>query len=110
MAAPEDEKPIVSLLADDPDERSRIEVFVVGLGESVDSLQDLEQAADFARLADLAHDLGRGAASHGFPSLSQAATHSATAATARDGKQTREALLALTEIARRIRLGHRGAV
>jgi len=110
MAGPEDEKPIVSLLADDPEERPHIEAFVVGLGESVDTLQDLEQAADFARVADFARRLGDDAERHGFPPLSAAAGGAAAAAAAADGKQTRESLLVLTEIARRIRLGHRGAV
>lgn len=110
MAGSADEKPIVSLLADDPDERPRLEAFVVSLGESVDVLQDLEQAAELVRICTFARQLGHDAARHGFPPLSAAATQVAAASAARDGKQTREALLVLTEIARRIRLGHRGAV
>jgi hypothetical protein len=41
--------------------------------------------------------------------LSDAATDVAAAAAAKDGKHSREAIVQLTEVARRVRLGHRGA-
>ncbi len=109
MAGPEEEKPIVSLLADDPDERPRIEAFVLALGESVDTLQDLEQEAALARITDLARQLVRDAETYGFPLLARTSEQVVAAAGAQDAKLTRHALLELTEIARRVRLGHRGA-
>ncbi len=109
MAEDEDEKPIVSQLADDPLERPRIEAFVLALSDAVDSLQDLEQESDFSRIAERARSLGLEAERHGFPLLAAASAQTGDRAGARDAKRTREALLALTEIARRVRLGHRGA-
>jgi hypothetical protein len=109
MMGPEEEKPIVSLLADDPAERPRIEAFVLALSESVDGLQDLEQAGDFGRIGAHARALGLEAESNGFPALSEAGTAVVAAAAASDAKRTREAILELTEISRRVRLGHRGA-
>lgn len=109
MAGPEEVKPIVSLLADDPLERPRIEAFVLGLSESVDALQDLEQEADFSGIGELALGLARDADLHGFPALARAGKAVASAAGTREAKQTREAILELTEISRRMRLGHRGA-
>ncbi len=109
MADPAVEKPIVSLLAEDPEGRLRVEAFVLGLSETVDGLQDLEQAADFVRVAELARALVRDADAHGFPPLASASEAVLAAAAFQDAKQTRNTILELTEIARRIRLGHRGA-
>ncbi|CAG1000867.1 hypothetical protein MYXO_03001 [Myxococcaceae bacterium] len=109
MIEAEDEKPIVSLLADDPIERPRIEAFVLALSDRVDALQDLEQEADFSRIAAHARALGDEAERHGFPLLARASARSVDAASARDAQDTRKALVALTEVARRVRLGHRGA-
>lgn len=109
MADPAAEKPIVSLLAEDPEGRIRVEAFVLGLSETVDTLQDLEQAADFAGVADLARRLARDADAHGFPPLVSASEAVLAAAAFLDAKQTRNTILELTEISRRVRLGHRGA-
>lgn len=109
MLPPSDEKPIVSLLADDPVERPRIEAFVLALSEVVDGLQDLEQAGDFARVTAAAASLAADAERNGFPPLGEAARDVRAAADLRDGKHTRDALIELTEVARRVRLGHRGA-
>lgn len=109
MLPPSDEKPIVSLLADDPVERPRIEAFVLALSEVVDGLQDLEQAGDFARVTGAAASLAADAERNGFPPLGEAARVVRASADLRDGKRTRDALIELTEVARRVRLGHRGA-
>ncbi len=109
MAGPEDEKPIVSLLADDPLERPRIEAFVLGLSESVDTLQDLEHGGDFHRIEDGARALAAEAKGFGFPPLFFAAEDVASAAALHDAKRTREAIVEFTDVARRVRLGHRGA-
>lgn len=109
MNEPEDEKPIVSQLADDPMERPRIEAFVLALSDAVDCLQDLEQESDFTRIAERARCLSLEAERHGFPPLAEASARTAELARTLDPKRTRESLLALTEVARRVRLGHRGA-
>jgi hypothetical protein len=109
MVDPAEEKPILSLLAEDPEERPRIEAFVLALSDSVDCLQDLEQAEDLVAIAARAEELRRQADAHGFPQLGLASTAVGEAAQSRDRKRVREAILDLTEISRRIRLGHRGA-
>jgi hypothetical protein len=109
MAGPEDEKPIVSLLVDDPVERPRIEAFVLGLSDSVDSLQDLEHGGDFHRIEESARALAAQAKGFGFPPLFFAAQDVGAAAALRDAKRTREAIVEFTDVARRVRLGHRGA-
>ncbi len=109
MVDPAEEKPILSLLADDPDERPRIEAFVLALSDAVDCLQDLEQAEDLVAIAARVEELRRAADAHGFPQLGVASTTVSQAAASRDRKRVREAILEVTEISRRIRLGHRGA-
>jgi hypothetical protein len=106
---PEDEKPIVSLLADDPSERPRIEAFVLGLSDSVDNLQDHEQGGDYGSIVERSRNLSREALGYGFPLLAESGQVVLAAALNRDAERTREAILLFTEVARRVRLGHRGA-
>jgi hypothetical protein len=102
--------PIYSAKCDDAAMGEDIEAFVVTLAERVDELQDAEYKSDFETLGALAHVLRCRADELGFGSL--AASAAAVEACARPGDvdEIREVLVDLTEIARRIRLGHRGAV
>ncbi len=100
---------IRSFLEDDPELADDISSFVVKLAEEVDGLQDAEATAQWEPLRDFALNLARDAERCGFPGLSQIARGVARAA--EDGKpeDARAGLVELTDMAQRIRLGHRGA-
>jgi len=102
--------PILSRLADDPSVGDAIDGFVVNLAERVDALQDCEMRSALSELSESARALGADAAEVGFDTLS-AAARSIREACGRDAAaDARKAVEELTEMARRIRLGHRGAV
>lgn len=100
---------IRSFLEDDPDLADDIGAFVVSLAEQVDGLQDAEATGQWEPLRDLSLHLAREAERCGFPGLAQVARGVARAA--EDGKpdDARSGLLELTDVAQRVRLGHRGA-
>lgn len=103
-------RPIYSSKANDPAFGERIEAFVVGLAERVDELQDAEFKGDRAELESLARELAQGAESLGFGSLAASASAVEGCSHTGDSDEIREVLVDLTELAKRIRLGHRGAV
>ena len=117
MGTRDDGAPILSAMAGEPEFRERLEAFVLGLGERVDQLQDLESQGDWKGLEGGARRLGEESLTLGFEPLREVAeavqhacvlaqtTHPSRADTA-----VREALLSLTDVARRVRLGHRGAM
>jgi hypothetical protein len=109
VAGPDEDKPIVSLLADNPLARPRIEAFVLALSDSVDALQDLEQAADFGEITRRVRSLAYDSHTYGFPPLAAAAEEVVGAAALRDRKRVRDTLLVLTDVSRLVRLGHRGS-
>ncbi len=102
--------PIYSALGEDPARQDAIDAFVVSLAERVDDLQDCEARQDLQRLAELARELLSESTHAGYDSLSRSAA--AVQVPAREGKaqDARKALIELTDVAHRIRLGHRGAV
>lgn len=105
--------PIVSTLAGDASAHERIEKFVVALGETIDRLQDLELAGEFKQLETEVVRVGQEATLLGFGPLALAAAaveRHCAAMTGNDGnpERVRDALVAITDVARRIRLGHRG--
>jgi len=101
--------PILSRLADDPSVGDAIDAFVINLAECVDALQDCEMRGALSELSESAGALGAEAAEVGFDTLAGAA-HSIREACGRDAAaDARKAVEELTEMARRIRLGHRGA-
>lgn len=117
MGTQDDGAPIVSAMAGDPDMRERLEAFVLGLGERVDQLQDLESSHDWKALGTGARRLGEEALALGFGPLSEAGAvvqHACVPAQERHPSHSdaavREALMELTDVARRVRLGHRGAM
>ena len=105
----ERKRPIHSLLQDEPRLQEEISEFVIGLAEAVDSLQDAYSAGDLPGLSQLASDLTSQATRYGYPPLAAAATAVRTACGEQNGEGVRKAIEETTEIARRIRLGHRGA-
>jgi HPt (histidine-containing phosphotransfer) domain-containing protein len=110
MAAADGPAPIYSTRAEEPEFVEAIDAFVVGLAERIDALQDAQCITDLSRLAELAASLARDAAALGYPPLGSGAIALENAC--RDGKaeDAHQALIDVTEIARRIRLGFRGAV
>ena len=103
-------QPIYSTLADDPASGEAIDGFLVELAERVDELQDLELRRELAQLSSRSAALGLDSAKVGFDSLHRCARAVESACLEASSGDARRALVELTELARRIRLGHRGAV
>jgi hypothetical protein len=102
-------KPIVSTRSEDPVFEERIDRFVVGLGERIDTLQDAESAGDRSALRALAEAFARESRELGYPSLADAAAQLAEAS-ADEGMETlRKSVVDLTELSQRVRRGHRSA-
>jgi HPt (histidine-containing phosphotransfer) domain-containing protein len=106
----ESRKPIYSSRIDDPSDSDTIDRFVIRLAERIDVLQDAEADGDLAHLEALAGELLVEAREAGFEALVAFAETLEGACVGGDSEAARERLLELTEIAQRIRLGHRGAV
>ncbi len=105
-----DDAPIHSRFDDDPAHAEAIDGFVVALAERVDELQDLESHGQLVRLAEHVTRLGNTAQAVGYPLLARSAEDVAQAARQGDADLVYKALLALTDVARRVRRGHRGAL
>jgi hypothetical protein len=103
-------KPIFSSRADDPEISELIDEFMVGLAEQVDGLQDAEVNGNLEGLGDLTGVLGIKAESLGFGVLAAAAADLQSCCQSSHLEEARDALIELTDIAKRIRMGHRGAV
>jgi len=106
---PERPRPIYSSLADDPAQQDLIDAFVVALAERVDELQDCEARCEFERLRTRAEALLSDARKAGYDVLVRCAESVGEAARGRHSREARKALIELTEVSQRVRLGHRGA-
>lgn len=102
--------PIYSTRADDPAAIDAIAEFLVRVAERIDTLQDAERDGNLKDLAALAGTLAADAEALGFESLADCASTLERFALAEDPGAARYQLIELTEIACRVRLGHRGAV
>jgi hypothetical protein len=101
--------PIHSTLEDAAEHHDAISEFVIGLAEHVDSLQDSESSGDLRMLEKLAEELGHSSGRLGYGCLAEQ-TDRITDACRRDKPELAQAaLVELTKLSRRIRLGHRGA-
>jgi len=107
--ADSNDAPILSRFAQDPAEGEAVDAFVVGLAECVDALQDCEVRGAMDALSESLTALSEAAVKAGFDSLARVANAVQRASGAGDADATRNALLELTDTARRIRMGHRGA-
>lgn len=103
-------RPIHSSLADDPTRQAGVEKFVLGLSAQIDDLQDAEVQTNLEEVAALAASLAEHSTEHGFEILSRCCEGVQRAARARALAETRKALIELTEVAHRVRLGYRGAL
>jgi hypothetical protein len=102
--------PIFSTLAEDPKAGDAIDAFVVGLAERVDDLQDCEARSDHDGLAAQAGRLAQDAERVGYDLLAATARAVLRAAGDRCVEDAHKAVVELTEISQRVRLGHRGAL
>ena len=103
------DKPIRSSRADDPEVEERIDVFVFGLGEIIDGVQDAELAGDRVALARLAQDLARTSLELGYEPLALASDKVAVACREAGPDATRKSVAELTRLTERVRRGHRSA-
>lgn len=109
MSGPDRPRPIYSTLGEDPAHQGAIDRFVLGLAERVDELQDCDLRGDWARLAELAASLHEDGTRTGYDILARCAAAVCGSARERHPNDARKALIELTEVAQRVRLGHRGA-
>jgi len=93
----------------DPEVEFKIDAFVIGLGETVDALQDAEAAGQLAVLRDLSESLIQRARELGYESLSDAAREITEACADPSPEAARKAVETFTELSKRARRGHRGA-
>ena len=105
---PPAEGPIRSLLSDDPS-LERLDHFVVALGERIDAIQDAEARGQLEEAAKAALELAAEAGELGLPPLAAAAERAATCCRREPPASARQAIVALTDVVKRVRLGHRGA-
>jgi hypothetical protein len=84
---------------DDPAIELQIDAFVVGLGETVDALQDAEAAGQLDALRRQAEALATRTRELGYESLADAANPVAA----------HKAVADFTELSKRVRRGHRSA-
>jgi hypothetical protein len=103
-------KPILSSRSTEPEAAEQIEVFIVGLAERVDDLQDAEFKGALKELSTMAHTLESTAFELGFDLLAASASDLKRCCLSDSVEQVRETLIDLTEIAKRVRMGHRGSV
>jgi hypothetical protein len=101
---------ILSSRPDASDVAEEIEVFIISLAGRVDDLQDAEFKGDLEDLVRLANDLGTTANELGFELLAASAWELKRCCLPDSMEQVRETLIDLTDIAKRVRMGHRGAV
>lgn len=102
--------PLFSLYEDDVDLEDDLHGFVVGLAEAVDDLQDAGSSRDLGILSKLSLALVNEASRLGYPPLEAVARSVHSASEAGKDDAIEDALVELTELARRVRLGHGGAV
>jgi hypothetical protein len=105
----EHKTPIRSTQEDVPDLVQAIDRFVIGLAERIDAIQDAELQSSTGEIARLAGLLASESDRLGYPGLALVARNAVSAST--DGKcdALQDAVAELTEIAQRVRQGHRGA-
>ena len=101
--------PIRSTREDEAALAQDIDRFVIGLGERIDSIQDAELAGKLAEVAALARGLAAEADRLGYPAMAMSAQEVSSAAECDRADTLQETIVEVTEIAQRIRQGHRGA-
>ena len=101
--------PIRSTQEDVAELAEDLDRFVIGLAERVDAIQDAEMAASWSDVAELARTLANDADRLGYPVMAMSCKSVAMAAEDAKTDTLQEAIIDLTDLAQRIRRGHRGA-
>jgi hypothetical protein len=101
--------PIRSTREHEPDLEPEIDAFVFGLGELVDSFQDAEAGGALATLEQLALRLDARAQQLGYEPVALCAQRVRSACGERNPVALRKSVEDLTEVAARVRRGHRSA-
>jgi hypothetical protein len=94
---------------DDPAIELQIDAFVVGLGETVDALQDAEAAGQLDALRRQAEALATRTRELGYESLADAARQIREACDEANPVAAHKAVADFTELSKRVRRGHRSA-
>ena len=101
--------PIRSTQEDVPELAEEIDRFVIGLAERIDGIQDAELAESRSELSDLSRMLANDADRLGYPEMAAISKRVAMAAEDAKPDALQDAVIELTDLAQRIRRGHRGA-
>ena len=98
--------PIHSLLVDD-ESLERLDGFLIALGERIDGIQEAELLGALDEVGKSALALASDALALGLPPLAEAARRVAERSRIGDLDRLHEDVILLTEVATRVRLGHR---
>jgi len=99
--------PIHSLLVED-EALEQLDAFVVALGERIDGIQEADRAGQWDEAGKYALELTTDAGRMGLPPLAEAAERVAASCRAGDFERAHRDIVELTDVVRRVRLGHRG--
>ncbi len=105
----EGKPPIRSTQEDVAELAEELDRFVIGLAERIDAIQDAELTAIWSEVSLLARTLANDADRLGYPGMAQNAKSVAMAAEDAKTEALQDAIVELTDLAQRIRRGHRGA-
>jgi hypothetical protein len=95
--------------APDDETLARLDAFVVALGEWIDAIQDAEGGGRLEEAGQRARALALEARSFALIPLVEAAEAVSTCCKQARPEDVHAAIVALTDVVRRVRLGHRGA-
>jgi hypothetical protein len=101
--------PIHSTRDGEPDLEPEIDAFVFGLGELVDSFQDAETAGALTSIEQMAERLRERATHLGYRPVADSARRILAACGERSPDALRKSIVDLTDVAQRVRRGHRSA-
>jgi hypothetical protein len=101
--------PIRSTQEDVAELAEDLDRFVIALAERIDSIQDAELAGSWADVASLARTLANDSERLGYPGMALCAKNVAMAAEDSKTDLLQDAIIDLTDLAQRVRRGHRGA-
>jgi hypothetical protein len=105
-----DRGPLYSTRADEPEAASLLDHFVLGLAERIDMLQDADAAHELGALIRGAAMLAQEAEQAGHAVLAAVAVRLADVARQGKAEDAHSELVELTDVAQRVRRGHRGSL
>ena len=101
--------PIYSRFDDHVEYRDAIERFIMGLGECIDDLQDLQLQGQLQELADKSDELAAEGRRLGYAQIDTMARQISRAARQGETEEAQKAIVEITELMQRVRSGSRGA-